>query len=175
MEGDLVSLDLGIFYQGFHTDAAYTFWLGKPFFYFRKDPFLLAGRKALEEAIESIKPGKNIGDISEAIQRRIEGAGFSCIASLTGHGIGRKLHAKPSIPCLLVVKKEETPPIRSGMALAIEIIYAEGRPEIITAEDGWTISTKDGKMAALFEKTVFVKQSKAEVLTPYIWEENARK
>jgi len=172
-EGDLVSLDIGFYYQGYHTDMAYSFRAGESSFPSR-DPFLQAGRRALKKAIKAVKSGGRIGNISQAIQKEIEKAGFRCVETLTGHGIGHRLHEDPFIPCLLLRRISQTPQIKPGMALAIEVIYVAGSPQLKEGPDGWTISTQDGKIAALFEKTIFVKPSNIEVLTPYSWEKNAR-
>jgi len=170
--GDVVSLDMGVFYQGYHTDMAYTFQV--PNRASETEKFLEVGKRALNEAIKTVKPGNRIGDISEAIQGVVEGVGYSCVKTLTGHGIGRKLHQAPYIPCFLRGKKEETVEIVPGTALAIEVIYMKGKPDLITGRDGWTMETRDGKMSALFERTIFVRNSKAEVLTPFFWEKNVQ-
>jgi len=170
--GDVVSLDMGAFYQGYHTDMAYTFQLNPKT---SEERFLKAGKKALSEAIKAVKPGNRIGDVSETIQKVIEGAGYSCVETLTGHGIGKKLHQDPYIPCFLRGKKEETVEITPGMALAIEVIYMKGKPDLITNQDGWTMETRDGKISALFEKTIFVrKNNKAEILSPFFLEKNVQ-
>ena len=166
-KGDLVSLDMGMFYQGLHTDMARTLQVGNLKSERRnsKDKFLEAGKRALEAAIEAAKPGNRVGHISAAIEKEIKKAGFSPIEALTGHGVGKKLHEEPPIPCFLKGKIKETPELRPGMTLAIEIIYAQGDPEVILKDDGWTVETADGQLAGLFEETVAVTKEKPLVLT----------
>lgn len=169
-KGDLVSLDVGFQYQGWHSDMAFTLVAGGKANQ-KKDKFLKTGEKALRKAIDAVKPGNRVGHISKAIQETIEGEGYHCSYQLTGHGIGKKLHQLPWIPCLLNWPVEKTPFLESGMGLAIEVIYMAGRPEVETEADGWTIRTSDGKMSALFEKTVLVTQKGVKIITPYNWGE----
>ena len=169
--GDLVSLDMGLVYQGWHADMAYTIKMQNPKSKMQKDrKFLTAGKRALAAAIRVVKPGNRVGHISAAIQRVIEGAGYHCVRELTGHGIGRELHQDPWVPCLLTQPIEATPILKEGMALAIEVIYTLGKPALRKLADGWTISTQDGKISALFEKTVVVTRKGGKVITPFIWE-----
>lgn len=166
--GDVISLDMGMIYRGWHSDMSTTWQV--PLGHFEKvhlkngeivsaeavERFLKIGKKALAGAIATAQAGKRIGDISWAIQEVVEGAGYSCVRSLTGHGIGRQLHETPPIPCFLSGTVAETPLLKTGMTLAIEVIYAMGGFETETDEDGWTIRTKDGKLAAVFEKTIAI-------------------
>lgn len=155
--GDLVSIDLGLYYLGYHTDAATSFIVGRGE---EKDrQFLKTGKKALKRAIDRAKPGKRVGQISQVIQETIETAGFSCARSLTGHGIGKKLHLPPSIPCVLHGSIARTPPIERGQILAIEVIYIQGSPDLILADDGWTLHSRDGSLAALFEETILIEDN----------------
>lgn len=175
--GDLVSIDAGVYYRGFHTDMAFSFLVpgGEGKERKKREAFLKVGKKALTKAIAVAKAGNRVGDISAAIEKVVEEeGGFSCSRDLTGHGVGKKLHEDPYIPCLLMGKKENTPVLKEGMSLAIEVIYMAGRPELVVREDGWTIETRDGKIAALFEKTILVGKEKAEVVTPFIWEEDVQ-
>ena len=112
------------------------------------------------------RPGNRIGKISQAIQENIEGAGYSVVRVLTGHGVGRQLHEEPPIPQFFDGKIEETPEILPGMTLAIEIIYNLGMPEVILKKDGWTIVTADGKISGIFEKSIAVQKNGILVLTP---------
>ncbi len=169
-QGDLVSIDGGAYFDGFHTDMAYSFIAGKPLSYVFEEAFLMSGRKALDEAMEAAKLGNRVGDISQAIQKQIEGDGFFCVETLTGHGIGENLHQKPHIPCLLKGDIEKTPPILAGQGLAIEIIYTDTKPRLETESNGWTIVNKGGKISGLFEKSVYVNDSGLVDLTPYFWE-----
>lgn len=163
-EGDILSIDTGALYEGFHSDMAISVPVGKvkP----STEKFLEVGRKALEEAIKKAKPGNHIGDISATLQINIEGAGYCVVKNLTGHGIGRELHEEPMVPGF---GEEGTGlKIKEGMTLAIEAIYAEGSGNIMMESDGWTISTEDGSLGGLFEKTIAVTKSGPIVLTPYL-------
>jgi methionyl aminopeptidase len=164
-ERDIISLDAGVLYGGFHTDKSWTVEMSNAKRQMSNLKFLQAGKLALARAIEAARPGKRVGHISLAIQKTIEGAGYTCIRDLTGHGVGRKLHEKPKIPCFLKDKLENTALLREGMTLAIEVIYCWGKSELALAEDGWTIITRDGKMAALFEETIAVTADSPLVLT----------
>lgn len=147
-KGDLVSVDIGLKYRGFHTDMARTLSLNG------HEKFLAAGRKALERAKKMAVPGNRIGHISLAIEEEIKKAGFNPVLDLTGHGIGRCLHEVPQIPMFLKGDLQKTQLIKPGMVLAIEVIYAEGCPDLVIEDDGWTIKTKDGSLGGLFEDTV---------------------
>lgn len=150
-DGNIVSVDTGMFYQGLHTDMARTLRVGAG-----DDIFLKTGQRALKEAIKAAKPGSRVGHISAAIEKVIRKAGFTPIQALTGHGVGKKLHEEPQIPCFLKDKVEDTPQLKPGMILAIEVIYAQGEPEVVIKDDGWTVETADGQLAGLFEDTIAV-------------------
>ncbi len=134
-----------------------------------KDPkvlaFLETGENALKEAIAKVCVGGRIYDISEAIEKVISMAGFSPVRALTGHGVGRALHEEPAIPCFTAGRREDTLEIKEGMSLAIEVMYTLGSNELVLEEDGWTISTHDGKISALFEESVLATTSGPLVLT----------
>jgi len=171
-EGDVVSFDMGLCYHGWHSDMAYTIEVKSEKLKVKSlevERFLEAGKRALAEAIKAVKPGNRVGHISAAIERVIEGAGYHCARELTGHGIGRKLHQKPWIPGLLTEPIENTPLLEEGMGLAIEVIYTMGKPRLMRSADGWTIKTVDGKISALFEKTVFVAERGVRIVTPFGW------
>lgn len=160
--GDKVGIDLGLYYKGYHTDTSVTVTVNSN----RYDKFMRVGRDALQLAIAQAKPGKRIADISRAMQQTVEAAGYSAVRALTGHGIGKKLHEEPAIPCFVVGKYEHSPKIGPGMVLAIEVMYNEGEFEVAYKnDDGWTIVTADGKMSGLFEETVAVTKSGPQVLT----------
>jgi len=163
-EGDVVSIDLGTFYRGFHTDAAWTVMVGLGVLDVRVDRFLAAGKKALKNAIARCHEGGYVGDVSHTIQESIEGAGFSVVRALVGHGVGRKLHEPPQIPCFGRARSGSR--LVRGMVLAIEVLYARGDSEIEILDDGWTIVTRDGSLAAIFEETVAVGKKEGRVLTP---------
>jgi methionyl aminopeptidase len=158
--GDKLSIDIGALFKGWHTDAAWSVIVGK-----EPSLFLMAGEKALWAGIAQAIEGNRVGDISNAIQTVIEGAGCSVVRTLVGHGVGRQLHEDPQIPG--IGKKGTGPLLKSGQTLAIEAIYTQGRPEVVTDKDGWTISTKDGSLGGLFEMSIIVGKDKAEVLTDW--------
>ncbi len=161
-EGDIVSLDVGIFYKGFHTDAAATFPVGK---ISKNDKKLIdVTKKSLLLGLKEIKDGKRVGDISFSVQKAIEKQGFSVVKDCTGHGIGKNLHEDPPIPNF--GKRGEGPVLKEGYTLAIEPMANAGDFLVKTAEDGWTIKTLDGKKSAHFELTVLVKKRGYENLVP---------
>lgn len=159
-EGDVLGIDLGTVYKGWHTDAAWSVLVGGG-----KNKFLEVGEKALWDGISKACEGKRVGDISEAIQSQIENGGYSVVRSLVGHGIGRNLHEVPEVPGF--GKAGTGLKLKSGMTLAIEAIYAEGNHGVVLEDDGWTISTQDSSLGGLFEMTVVVGKVKAEVLTDW--------
>ena len=171
-EGDIVGVDVGLYYKGFHTDTSWSIVI--PFInptskqrqeFNKRIQFLKIGETALEDAIKQVKLNNRIGHISLSIQKSIEGAGFNVVRELVGHGVGEKLHENPEIPGILKTSIEKTPPLVSGMTLAIEIIYIQGKPAIFIDSDGWTIRSKDGTLAGLFEKTIALDKSDIIVLT----------
>lgn len=166
-EGDLLKIDLGLYWQGFNTDLSWTVEVGNSDSG-QKKKFLQAGKKALDEAIKVSLPGKRTGDISREIQKWIQKAGFTPVKVLTGHGIGRRLHEDPYVPCFLEGGTDSTPKLVPGMTLAIEVIYNQGRAEVVLENDGWTISTEDGKISGLFEKTIAVTENGPLILTPVV-------
>lgn len=177
-EKDLIGIDCGIYLDGFHTDHAWTKKITNraPLGRLqitneqdRVDKFLEIGEEALNKAIKQAEAGNYIYDISKAIQNTIEGAGFSVVRSLVGHGVGRKLHEDPEIPGFVKGRRHDSVKIIPGMVLAIEVIYNLGGPDVIyKGNDGWTIATKDGKISGLFEATVAVTSHGSLVLTEYV-------
>lgn len=157
---DLVSVDLAVVYKGWHTDCAWTILLGKNS---GKEKFLRVGEEALWEGIAQAAEGQRLGDISNAIQTKVEASGYSVVRSLVGHGIGRSLHEPPEIPGFGA--KGGGVFLKSGMTLAIEVIYTKGKSDVTLDSDGWTYFSADGSWAAVFEMTVVVGKGKAEVLT----------
>ncbi len=170
--GDILCIDIGLLYKGFHTDTAWTVKVSEQNLKINQakeekiDRFLKVGQEALAKAVSQAKAGYRVGHISWAIQTTIESQGYSVVKSLVGHGIGRKLHEEPQIPGFLDRKIEETPLLEEGMTLAIEVIYNEGKDQVVYKNnDGWTIVTKDGSLSAVFEQTVLVGKEKPLVLT----------
>lgn len=165
--GDVVSVDMGMFFKGLHTDMARTLRVRvqRAKLKVQSDEFLEAGRRALKKAIEAARLGNRVGHISQAIEQEIKKAGFSPIQSLTGHGVGKELHEGPQIPCFLRGDIEKTTKLKPGMTLAIEVIYSQGKPEVVLNDDNWTINTEDGSLAGLFEDTIAVTTGELLVLT----------
>jgi methionyl aminopeptidase len=162
-DGDLVTVDVGVFYHGYHTDAAFSKIVGQSTA--EKDKFLKAGLEGLKNAMAAVKPGGRIGDISEAMESTLKKYGYRATKELTGHGVGKELHEDPMISNVVVAPREKTPMIKLGQTLAIEIIYVQGKPSLVLEEDGWTISVKDGTLSAVHEETVLVTEDGCSILT----------
>jgi len=160
-DGDIISVDAGVFYKGFHTDSAITFSIGK----IDKGARALIDvtKQALAGSIGLIRPGIRLGDISFFIQDYVEKRGFGIVRELVGHGIGRKIHEPPQIPNY--GKKGSGIMLNEGMVLAIEPMVTEGDYHIKMSDDGWGIETKDGKLAAHFEHTIAVVKNGSIILT----------
>ena len=151
-EGDLISVDVGITLDGLVADSAYTFGVGE--IDSGSQRLLEVGKEALAAGIEQARAGNRVGDISHAVQQVVEGAGFSVIRSLVGHGVGRSYHEEPQIPNF--GDPGRGPALQSGMTLAIEPMITAGGPGVYLHDDEWSISTQDGSMATHFEHTVAV-------------------
>ena len=170
---DLVSVDLAVVYKGWHTDCAWSILVGGSVDQSvgrsedrkEKKRFLQTGEDALWLGIAQAVNGNRVGDISSVIQEKIEKNGYSVVRSLVGHGVGRSLHEDPEIPGFGA--KGTGVGLKTGMSLAIEVIYAKGGKDVILEEDGWTYSTEDRSWGGLFEMTVIVGKGKAEVLTDW--------
>ncbi|QQG43632.1 MAG: type I methionyl aminopeptidase [Candidatus Daviesbacteria bacterium] len=159
-EGDVVSIDTGAVFKGWHTDSAWTVLVGQDQ---GKEKFLQVGQEALKLGIEQAVAGNKIGDISCAIQNKVEGGGYGVVRSLVGHGVGRDLHEEPEIPGY--GRPGRGLKLKPGMTLAIEVIYTQGNFEVVVDGDGWTISTADQSLSGLFEISIIVGKSEAEILT----------
>lgn len=162
-EGDLVSLDMGVFYAGFHTDSAVSFICGDI-----KDEklqkLIKTAENALFTAVDMIKPGIHLGDVSARIQQTGEFYGYGVIRMLVGHGIGKEVHEDPHVPNYGT--PGTGPILKAGMTLAIEPMFTEsGETGVILGNDGWTYFTADGSRATHFEHTVLVTETGAEILT----------
>ncbi len=160
-DGDLVGIDLGIYFKGYYSDTAITVPIGKISDLEKK--LLEVTKQSLDEAIAIIKPGIYLGDIQNKIQKRIEGAGFSVIRDLAGHGIGKELQEPPSIPNF--GKPKTGAILKEGMVLAIEPMVATGNWPVKILADGWTVVTADGSDTAHFEHTIAVTKKGSEILT----------
>jgi len=161
--GDIVSLDLGVKLNGWNSDMCRTKVADGKKKSDYVDKFLEVGIKALDEAITQVVIGNRVGDISSSIQKSVETAGFNVIRDLTGHAIGRELHEDPMIPCF--GKRGTGDVLQEGMVLCVEVMYVAGSPLLKSAKDGWTVSTMDGKISAMFEDMVAVAPDGPKVLT----------
>lgn len=164
-EGDVVGIDCGVYLDGFHTDMSETIIVGNA-----KDEnvnkFLKVGKIALNEGISQAKIGNRVGNISQVIQRIVEKENkYSVVRTLVGHGVGHELHEEPEVPGYLMERLDQTPLLKEGMVIAIEVIYNMGKPDLILDDDDWTLRTKDGKLSGLFERTVAITKSGPLVLT----------
>ncbi len=168
-DGDILTIDIGLVYQGLHTDTAWTKIITNNesgIMNNEKKHFLEIGKKALERGIGQAKAGNRVGNISKVIQETIEGAGYSIVKSLVGHGVGRELHEEPQVPNYQRGAIENTPVLQEGMTIAVEPIYAMGRGEIVYEnDDGWTLATRDRSLTAVFEHSIAITEENPIVLT----------
>jgi len=155
-DGDVVGIDCGVYYKGFHTDMSESKRIGGS----KKDAvdtFLAVGKTALDEAIAQAVIGNRIGHVSQTIQRIVEKeAGYSVVRSLIGHGVGHDLHEAPEVPGYLVGNSNKTPELKEGMTIAVEVIYNMGTHDVVLDRDHWTIRTRDGKLSGLYERTIAI-------------------
>jgi len=160
-DGDVVGLDFGVSYKGMITDSAVTIQVGKT------DPktqtFLKTVQRALFEAIDTVEPGVRVGDIGAAAQRVIERGGYQVVKTLTGHGVGHRVHEDPSIPNYGIAGTGMA--LKEGMTIAIEPIASLTSDDVVLEDDGWTYSSADGSLAAQFEHTVLITSDGVEILT----------
>ena len=163
-EGDLVTIDVGITLDGYIADSAYTFGVGEieP----EAQRLLDVAQDALAAGIAEVRVGNRVGDISHVVQTVVEGAGFSVVRSLVGHGVGRHYHEDPHIPNF--GEPGRGPRLSEGMTIAIEPMITAGGSEVVVGEDGWTITTADGSLAAHFEHTVAIAADGPRILTPRV-------
>ncbi len=168
-DGDIISVDCGVFHQGFHSDSAYTYPIGEV------SPAVIALLKATKDSlylgIERAVVGNRIGDVGNAIQKFVEAKGYTVVRELVGHGVGKNLHEGPEVPNY--GKRGSGPLLKSGMVIAIEPMVNLGTRNIVQERDGWTIRTADRKPSAHYEHTVAIMEDKTEVLTTHKYiEEN---
>jgi len=161
LEGDILSIDFGVIYQGFYGDSAITVPVGQVDE--ETDRLLEATRESLAQAIAKSTPGGRLTDISHAVQAWVEPRGFSVVREFVGHGIGRQLHEAPQIPNF--GEPGQGPLLKPGMVLAIEPMINAGVPGIKILDDGWTAVTQDGRRSAHFEHTVAITDHGPEILT----------
>lgn len=162
-EGDLVSVDLGVKYRGYYGDIAASVVVGVA--NSTASRLVEVTRKSLFRGIEMAVPGNRLFDISAEIQETVEKEGFSVVRQYVGHGIGKRLHEEPQVPNF--GKRGTGIVLRPGLTIALEPMVNEGTYEVYTAEDGWTVRTKDGKLSAHFEHTVAITEDGPEILTAH--------
>jgi methionyl aminopeptidase len=160
-EGDLLSLDAGLIHRGFWADAGLTVGVGKisP----QAQRLMEVTRESLGIGIDQAQPGNRIGDISAAVQRHVEQAGFAVVRQFVGHGIGRDMHEDPQVPNFGIAGTG--PLLKPGMVLAIEPMVNAGGPDVALLGDGWTVVTVDHSLSAYFEHSVAITQDGPEILT----------
>ncbi|MBD1398228.1 type I methionyl aminopeptidase [Pontibacter sp. JH31] len=169
-DGDVISVDCGVYFQGFHSDCAYTHAVGNV-----SDDItnlLEVTKTSLYHGIDKAIEGARLGDVSYAIQNYAESFGYGVVRELVGHGIGRNLHESPEVPNY--GKRGQGLKLQSGLVLAIEPMINLGTRYVVQEEDGWTIRTRDKKPSAHFEHTVVIRKDKAEVLTTFDYIDKAK-
>jgi methionyl aminopeptidase len=159
--GDIVSLDVGVIYNGFIGDTARTVAVGGCGVLAQR--LMDVSEKALYEGIARAVSGGRVADISRAIQSYVEGNGFSVVREFVGHGVGRTMHEEPQVPNF--VDSKPSPKLRPGMTIAIEPMVNAGSASVKILNDGWTVVTQDGSLSAHFEHTVLITESEPEILT----------
>ncbi|BAI81206.1 methionine aminopeptidase [Deferribacter desulfuricans SSM1] len=160
-EGDIVSVDVGAYKDGYHGDAARTYMIGNVTD--KAEKLVRVTKESFFKGIEKAVVGNRLQDISHEIQKYVEDNGFNVVRDFFGHGIGRNLHEDPTIPNF--GKPNRGARLRAGMVLAIEPMVVEGSYEIVTLNDGWTAVTKDGGLAAHYENTIALTDNGPEILT----------
>ena len=159
--GDIVTVDIGTIYEGYYSDTAYTFPVGKINNSAKK--LLQVTEDSLYVAIEQVKPGNRLGDVSYAVQNYAEGFGFSIVREYCGHGVGRNLHEEPNVPNF--GKPGTGVRLVEGMTFAIEPMVNFGKRHVDVLSNQWTVVTRDGSLCAHFEHTVVVTKDGCEILT----------
>lgn len=160
-EGDLVSIDIGVYYDGFHGDAARSYGIGR--ISEEAERLLKVTRESFFKGLEEAFIGNRLTDISHAIQKYAEGNGFSVVRDYVGHGIGRKMHEDPQVPNF--GKPNRGPLLKAGMTLAIEPMLNAGTYQVKTLDDGWTVVTRDGSLSAHYENTIAITENGPEILS----------
>jgi methionyl aminopeptidase len=160
-DGDIIGLDFGALYQGYYGDAAITVPVGQVTEEAKR--LMRVTEECLYKGIEQARSGQRLGDISAAIQRHVEGAGFSVVRDFVGHGIGKTLHEEPQIPNYGMEKRGIE--LKAGMVLAIEPMVNQGGWRVRVLNDGWTVVTADGRLSAHFEHSVAITKNGPEILS----------
>ena len=162
-EGDIMSVDCGVFYKGFHSDSAYTYPIGEVSGEVMQ--LLKVTKESLYKGIEKAVYGNRVGDLAYAIQSYVENYGYGIVRELVGHGLGRDLHESPEVPNY--GKRGKGPLLKDGLVIAIEPMINLGTRNVVQEADGWTIRTADRKPSAHFEHTVAIFKEGTEVLTTH--------
>jgi methionyl aminopeptidase len=162
-DGDIISVDCGVFYKGYHSDSAYTYPVGNVKPEIRK--LLEVTKESLYKGIEKAVCGNRVGDLANAIQSHVEGYGYGVVRELVGHGIGKDLHESPEVPNY--GKSGKGPKLNDGLVIAIEPMVNLGSKNVVQEDDGWTIRTSDRQPSAHFEHTVAIFKEGTEVLTTH--------
>ena len=162
-DGDIISLDAGLIYKGYHSDAARTHAVGNVDQEVLK--LMEVTKQSFFEGIKYARAGHHLHEISNAIDAYVSQFGYGIVYDLIGHGIGRALHESPEIPNFR--QSTRGPKLRPGMTLAIEPMINMGRPEVDWLEDNWTVVTEDGSMSAHYENTILITDGEPEILTLY--------
>lgn len=160
-EGDIVCVDLGVYKNGFHSDAGRTFGVGK--ISKKAQDLINVAERAFFEAVNYAKEGCRVGDISNAVETYVTKQGYTLLEEYQGHGIGREMHEDPGVPN--IGKKGTGPRLQNGMAIAIEPMVCEGSNEVYVKEDMWTVATVDKKLTSYYENTVVITKDGPEILT----------
>jgi len=162
-DGDIVSVDCGVYKNGFHGDSAYTFCVGdvKP----EIVDLLRTTKESLYKGIEQAQEGRRLGDVGHAIQSHCEARGYSVVREMIGHGVGRKLHEAPEVPNY--GRKGNGIMLKSGMTIAIEPMINMGSRNLVFEKDGWTTRTIDRKPSAHFEHSIAIRRGKADILSTF--------
>jgi len=159
--GDIVSVDVGVIYKGFVGDTARTVAVGGCGVAAQR--LMDVTERALYEGIAAAMPGNRVTDISRAVQKYVEGNGFSVVREFVGHGVGRSMHEEPQVPNFVDPKSNQK--LRAGMTLAIEPMVNAGQAGVKILKDGWTVVTQDGLLSAHFEHSVLITEGEPEILT----------
>lgn len=162
-DGDIISIDCGVYKNGFHGDSAYTFCVGEVDKTILK--LLRTTKEALYKGIEQAIPGHRIGDIGSAVQTYCESAGYSVVRELVGHGVGHDMHESPEIPNY--GRRGSGTILKQGMTIAIEPMIVMGRRHVYFEDDGWTVRTLDRQLAAHYEHSIAIKNGKADILSSF--------
>lgn len=160
--GDVIKIDAGLLYDGFHVDTTACFYRGPK--NEQLEQFIAHGQHSLDRAIAEATAGNTVYDISFQMEKALTRHNLGAVYQLTGHGIGKELHEDPYIPCE-AQKRDKKHVLYDGQTVAIEVMYTKGRPDLVQDADGWTLRTEDGSLGGMIEETVLVTANGPEILT----------